>query len=474
MKRNIKDDNYNLLGRKDPKRVAIYIRVSHDEQVKHGLSLESQKKSLEDYCKKHGHIIAGVYIDEGLTARKTLRKRLEFNRMMKDVKADKIDLIIFIKLDRWFRNVRDYYNTMDILEAHNCTWIATEEDYDLTTSTGRLNLNIRLSISQNESDQTSDRINFVFANSRAEGYVVTGSCPFGYKIENKKYVPDEEKVKILNDIYDYYLRIGSTRKTLLYYREHYGTLCYDTIRKYLSNPAYIGRYTTEKGEVLEGYTPPIIDTDKFNRAQMLLSKNIRGNANTKKDVDFIFDGLFYCNRCGARHTRNHKKLRNASDGYNHYYYYKCHKAYKLNCDNTRTVNEVQIEELLLSKIKEEANKYIAENKIKGSKGVKIPKDKTPKIKDKLKKLRELYIEGDIEKSEYLERKDKLEKELAENIALLQHEDTPRDTRHLEKLINSDFETVYNSLTRANKRRFWSSFIDKIYVDERDITKIIFL
>ena len=60
MERNIKDNNYNLLGRKDQKRVAIYIRVSHDEQVKHGLSLESQKKSLKEYCKKHGHRIVGL------------------------------------------------------------------------------------------------------------------------------------------------------------------------------------------------------------------------------------------------------------------------------------------------------------------------------------------------------------------------------------------------------------------------------
>ena len=168
MKRNIKDDTYNQLGRKDPKRVAIYIRVSTDEQAKHGLSLEAQKKSLEEYCKKHGHRVVGFYIDEGLTARKTIKKRLEFNRMIEDVKKTipmlpderrakyqflvvvgvlfLLQFVVFIKLDRWFRNVRDYYNTMDILDKHNCKWVATEEDYDLTTSSGILNLNLRLSI----------------------------------------------------------------------------------------------------------------------------------------------------------------------------------------------------------------------------------------------------------------------------------------------------------------------------------------
>jgi DNA invertase Pin-like site-specific DNA recombinase len=300
MKRQIKDNAYNQLSRKDPKRVAIYIRVSHDEQVKHGLSLESQKKTLEEYCKKHGHRVVGTYIDEGLTARKTLNKRLEFKRMIEDVKEDKIDLIVFIKLDRWFRNVRDYYNTMDILEAHNCTWIATEEDYDLSTSTGRLNLNIRLSISQNESDQTSDRINFVFANNRAEGRVVSGSCPFGYRIEDKRYVIHDGNAEKVRDIFDHFTKHGSLMKTLTYFRDKYNCrLSYNAIKKYVRNTAYIGEYRTEKGELIEDYTPAIIDRDTFDYAQTLMRKNIKQTRGKSDPSEFIFTGLLKCNTCGS-------------------------------------------------------------------------------------------------------------------------------------------------------------------------------
>lgn len=473
MKRNIKDKEYNQLGRKDPKRVAIYIRVSHDEQVKHGLSLDSQKKTLEEYCKKHGHRIVGTYVDEGLTARKTLKKRVEFNRMIRDVKEDKIDLIIFIKLDRWFRNVRDYYNTMDILEAHNCTWIATEEDYDLTTSTGRLNLNIRLSISQNESDQTSDRINFVFSNRRAEGYVVSGACPFGYKIENKRYVIDEEKAERLRDIFTYFVQTGSTGKTFDYYNSKYGKVSYKSIKRYLSNTAYIGDYKTEKGELLKDYTPAIIDKELFNQAQVLLSKNVKSPRGRREDSEYIFNGLLVCNRCHSNYSRNcvHKKL---IDGIKLYYYYKCYRVSVRSCGNTLGINEIDLENKLLDIVRIEADKYIAENKLKGTKENKKVVDKTPKIKTKLKNIRELFIDGDIDKTEYLERKEKLEKELADNIALLNNEDKPKDTRHLEEIIKSDFDTIYHSLTKENKRRFWASFIDKIYMDGKDIVKIIFL
>ena len=475
MVRNIKDNAYNQLGRKDPKRVAVYIRVSTDEQAKHGLSLEAQKKTLEEYCKKHGHRIVDTYIDEGLTARKTLRKRVEFNRMIEDVKKDKIDLIIFIKLDRWFRNVRDYYNTMDVLEAHNCTWIATEEDYDLTTSTGRLNLNIRLSISQNESDQTSDRINFVFANNRAEGRVVTGESPFGYKIEDKKYVIHEENAERVRDIFDHFTKQGSLMKTLTYYRDKYNCkISYNTIKRYVRNTAYIGEYRTEKGELIPNYTPPIIDRDTFEFAQSLMRRNIKTSRNNSDPAEFIFTGLLKCNVCGSNYARNCKIKRNSKGGITQYYYYRCYRVAGMNCNNKTTANQLNLEEDLLAMVKIEAEKYIAENKIKGTKQVNKPVDNTAKIKTRLKNLRELFIDGDIEKEEYLQRKQVLEKELNDNIALLNSADTPKDTRHLESLISSDFETIYHSLTKENKRRFWASIIDKAYVQDKKIVKIDFL
>lgn len=475
MKRNVKDSNYTQLGRKDPKRVAIYIRVSHDEQAKHGLSLEAQRKTLEEYCKKHGHRIVGFYVDEGLTARKTLKKRLEFNRMIEDVKKDLIDLVVFIKLDRWFRNVRDYYNTMDILDQHNCKWVATEEDYDLNTSSGILNLNLRLSISQNESDVTSDRINFVFANRRAEGYVTSGACPFGYKIENKRYVADEVNSERVKDIFDYFTKHGSIMGTVSYYREKYNCkISYNAIKKYLKNTAYIGEYRTEKGELIEDYTPPIIDRDTFEYAQTLICKNVKQTRGKSDPTEFIFTGLLVCNTCGSKYARNCKIKRNNKGGIAQYYYYRCYRVAGMNCQNKKTARQERIEEELLSKIKVEANKYIVENKLKGTKQGKKPVDNTAKIKNKLKNNRELFIDGDIDKAEYLERKQELEKQLNENIALLNSEDTPKDTRHLEELINSDFETIYHSLTNENKRRFWASFIDKVYIEDKKIVKIDFL
>ena len=93
-------------------RVALYLRVSHEEQVISHLSLDAQKEALTKHAKERGYSIVDIYADEGITARKQLKKRKELQRLLEDVKKDKIDLILVTKLDRWFRNIKDYRNIL--------------------------------------------------------------------------------------------------------------------------------------------------------------------------------------------------------------------------------------------------------------------------------------------------------------------------------------------------------------------------
>ncbi len=101
-------------------RVDLYIRVSGQEQDIKGLSPEAQQEDLEEYVRERGRVTAGVYIDAAKAARKRLGKRTNFLRMLEDVKQDKVDLILFTRLDRWFRSVADYYKVMEILDAYSC------------------------------------------------------------------------------------------------------------------------------------------------------------------------------------------------------------------------------------------------------------------------------------------------------------------------------------------------------------------
>ena len=95
-------------------RVALYIRVSGEEQKIKGLSLEAQQERLEAYARERGWVIVGIYIDAAKTARKNIHKRTEFQRMMDSVKRDEVDILLFARLDRWFRSVADYYKIMEV------------------------------------------------------------------------------------------------------------------------------------------------------------------------------------------------------------------------------------------------------------------------------------------------------------------------------------------------------------------------
>ena len=192
-------------------RCAIYIRVSTSEQMIHGKSLEAQRQYLEQYAKEHGMIIVGIYADEGKTARKELKKRKAIRALLEDVKAGKIDVILFWRLDRWFRNMSDFYKVQDILDEYGVRWIsASEPGINMETRDGRLQLNVVLSIGQNEVDTTSERIKFVNEASIRQGKVIFGDCnmPRGYKVgivDGKKcMVKDPEQEEMVNAFYDYF------------------------------------------------------------------------------------------------------------------------------------------------------------------------------------------------------------------------------------------------------------------------------
>ena len=209
---------------------ALYIRVSGEEQKIKGLSLEAQQERLEAYAKERGWVIAGVYIDAAKTARKNMHKRAEFQRMMEAVKRDEVDLLLFCRLGRWFWSVSDYYKVMEILDAHNCNWVTSDEEYNTSTANGRLYINVKLSIAQNEAD-------------------------------------------IVQDAFSHYESTVSQRGTIKYIREKYGVnWCDATFRRMLHEKLYTGVYD-RGGRVNDNFCPPIITTEQFEHVQELTKRN---------------------------------------------------------------------------------------------------------------------------------------------------------------------------------------------------------
>ncbi|EHU8855128.1 recombinase family protein, partial [Enterococcus faecalis] len=162
------------------KRAALYIRVSTDQQAKHGDSLDAQIATLKDYVSTQDNLtIIDTYIDDGISGQKLYRD--EFQRLLEDIKKNRIDIILFTKLDRWFRNLRHYLNIQEILDNSGVTWLAVSQPFFNTdTAYGRSFVNQSMSFAELEAQMASERIKAVFENKIRKGEVVTGSVPFGY------------------------------------------------------------------------------------------------------------------------------------------------------------------------------------------------------------------------------------------------------------------------------------------------------
>ena len=210
-------------------RCAIYIRVSTWEQAAYGKSLRAQKECLEEYASNHGMKVVGIFADEGQTARKELKKRKAIHALLAEVKQDKIDVILFWRMDRWFRSVGDFYKVQDVLDAHGTRWIDVgEPNINMETRDGRLSLNLALAIGQNEVDTTSERIKFTVNNTIKNGGLVWGknNLGLGYKIEEvdgkNQIVKDPETAPMVEEFYRYIFLHQNKCATVKYMQETFG------------------------------------------------------------------------------------------------------------------------------------------------------------------------------------------------------------------------------------------------------------
>ena len=447
-------------------RAVLYIRVSSEEQVRHGYSLDSQKKRLIEFCKSKNYKIVGFYADEGKTARTKLKNRKELLRLVEDAKNDKFDRIIFWRLDRWFRNIADYYKIQEILDTYHIDWECSDEEYNTTTSNGRLHLNIKLSIAQNESDQTSDRIKFNFNMMIKNGNVIVGKqgMPLGYTItgdkKEKKMIKDAETEDIVNDMWDNIKNTGSIRQTLIYINNKYNLdICYDSMRHYLMNEKYYGEYRGVKD-----YCPAYVTKEEFDKVQSMIKRNVRMN----KRHDYIFSGLLKCPICGhklagftSKTTKSHGKKVDFK-----YPSYRCNYKYQKKCSYNKRPVEATIEKYLLANIENEINKYKIEIKEIKEKQERVPKVNINKLKKKLERLTDLYIDGKIDRNKYDLEYDKINSQI---IAYEGEKETLLNTNYndLEKLFDKKVLSLYTTLSNQNKRMFWASFIDYIEINQNN-------
>lgn len=428
--------------------------MSTVEQATKGLSIETQIAEIEDYAKQHNMKLEDIYIDRGITARKSLEKRADFMRMMRDVEAGKINHIIVLRLDRFFRNIYDYHKMMNLyLTPNNCGWSAVKESYTTETTNGRLMINLRLSIAEQECDTDSDRIKDVFANRVQNGYAISGAQPWGFKIENKRVILDPEKRDIFEDMLNYVEKSSSVRGTQRYMIDTHGVyFIYESLSRLLKNPMLYGSY---RGN--DNYCEAIMTKERFLNMRRLLDKNIRAKKNS---YYYIFSGLVVCDDCNYRMAGVHTDT---------YLYYRCGKFYShLGCKNNGQIRETYIEDYLLQNVENLLKNHIHEIE-KLEENIKPVKSNKKTIEKKMQKLNDLYVNDFIDMDKY-----KQEYALLQSQIIDPPETQKKDLTALKEFLNSNFREIYKTLSGMEKTAFWRSIIKEIRVYRKEIVSVVFL
>jgi len=294
-----------------PVRCAIYTRVSTDQGLDQEFnSLDAQYDASSAYIKSQAHagwiLIKARYDDGGYSGGSTDRPDLQ--RLLDDIRARKIDVIVVYKVDRLTRSLADFAKLVELFDTHSVSFVSVTQQFNTTTSMGRLTLNVLLSFAQFEREVTSERIRDKIAASKRKGLWVGGPLPVGYEMKDGKIAVVESEAEQVRLIFRRYLELsgvnalvrdlkernirtkakllatGATRGGIPFER---GTLFY-----LLRNRFYIGevRY---KNEILPGEQPPIIECALFGAVQQKLTERWTTKTSIRNSGDHLLTGLLF-------------------------------------------------------------------------------------------------------------------------------------------------------------------------------------
>lgn len=443
-------------------RIAKYSRCSSDEQKKNGYTIGDQLRLIDEFADENELVCVGEYVDEGISATLEISKRKALAQLIEDAKAGKFDIVVFKCIDRFFRNVGEYYECQKQLRAAGVTWISIEEsDLDPDDDDAAFKINIYLTMAEYEAKKTSKRIRFNNKMRIKNKQVVTGSQCFLFPWEvtgeprNKYLIKSQEHEEMTLDILDFFETHQSKAATLGYINIKYGLkMVMRTLTQLLTDTLLYGEY---KG--VPDYVEPYINKERFDRIQDILKRNARYSSTN--DRTFLFSGLIKCPCCGNNLSGNWSK----SDGKYEVYSYRCntHRVRKI-CAFNKSISERKIEKQLLENLEEYITNEIArvetieEIQPKSNNAI-----KAEKLKAEMERLNMMFRKGRISEEEYDTEYFKLEKALKQ---LDTNEEPPkRDLDSIKGILETDYRGIYAHLTKENKKAFWRSFIREFAIDE---------
>jgi site-specific DNA recombinase len=305
-------------------RCAIYTRVSTEYGLEQDFnSLDAQSDASQAYIRSQAHagwmLVRTKYDDGGFSGGNTDRPALQ--RLLEDIRGGKIDVIVVYKVDRLTRSLADFAKLVELFDQHNVSFVSVTQQFNTTTSMGRLTLNVLLSFAQFEREVTSERIRDKIAASKRKGLWVGGVVPLGYETRDRKVTVNEAEADRVRAIFESYLKLGSLNLLMADLRKRGVVTKLRTLKggrtnggipftrgplaHLLRNRFYIGEVAF-KGEILRGEQPPIIGRDLFDAVQAKLTEQATNREAKRISSEALLTGLIYDDR-GNRMSPTHAR-----------------------------------------------------------------------------------------------------------------------------------------------------------------------
>lgn len=461
--------------------IALYARVSTQEQAENGYSIDEQAERLEKYADAMNWKNSKLYSDGGFSGANMDRPALQ--RMINDVKMKKVERVIVYKLDRLSRSQLDTLYLIDkVFLANDCDFVSMTENFDTGTPLGRAMLGIMAVFAQLEREQIKERM-MLGREARAKIglYHGGGKSPIGYEYEDGVLTVNTFEAMQIKELFDMYASgssMGEIQRSFLArgYKHKYGSWSIDAIRRTIQSRLYVGKVEFA-GKEYDGQHAPLVDQKTFDAANRRMDAHRTSHVaqfGDKRARCTYLGGLVYCARCGAKYGVWTSRAKNK--------YYSCYSRKKTNkkmitdpdCKNDHWRMD-KLDDLILGEISKLALDQNALKEKKTTSGissadrVKAIKAEIDKIEKKRKRFLELYAVGTFDASEL----DEQVKPLNDQRDALMHE------LEIAKTIKADTKTAASMIRSCKgiiKRGVYSeiramieALIERIEIDGQNVT-----
>ncbi|MDD5435209.1 MAG: recombinase family protein [Nitrospira sp.] len=505
-------------------RVAIYTRVSTEDQAREGYSLEVQEEYLREYAKREKWHIYRMYKDDGISG--YTKDRPELKRLLADAKDRKFELILVYKIDRFSRNLMDLLNLVDELSTYEVGFKSATEFFDTTNSAGKMMFQQLGSFAEFERNRIKERVfPGMIKGAKNGNWQGARFAPYGYHYNKEKKLLEiiPEEAEIVKTIYTMYLTGNTTSEITAYlYRRGYRTrtgirfhskLVYDILK----NKVYTGkliwnrRHYSKKEKTQGGYGKgyrylpgqatdvvevqgrhaPILSEDDFNRTQLRLANNRRPSHSIFNKHEHLLSGIIRCGICGSRYlgstcASNHRTKERKK-------WYRCRLRQEtkgIECNNASIVaasydnfaldvlGKISTSKIVREKRYADLLKTVLDSTDEIIAQINSVEQSLKENQEKQKKLTSIYLREDIGQEVYMQsqeplkiEEDKLKKQKqALDMKLIEKEDS-REYNNLLDSVLGNFPRVKGKLSISEKKALLRLVFRKIIVKEGVVTEV---